>query len=72
MTYLDWLATLDEAQKPPASNQDSAAHADTAPLTFDSSAYNSPSNTYSIQKSETSADELALALYEPLAIPSKR
>jgi hypothetical protein len=117
MTYPDWLATLDEAQEPPASNQDSAAgHAYTAsstfdssiynspsstypvqhtdsstfdsstyngpsntyPLqhtdssTFDSSAYNGPSNTYSIQESETSADELALAPYEPPAIPSKR
>jgi hypothetical protein len=35
MTYPDWLASLDEAQEPPASNQDSAAgHAYTAPSTF--------------------------------------
>ncbi len=35
MTYPDWLATLDEAQEPSASNQDSAAGpAYTAPSTF--------------------------------------
>jgi hypothetical protein len=35
MTYPDWLASLDEAQEPPASNQDSAAgHAYTTPSTF--------------------------------------
>jgi hypothetical protein len=56
MTYPDWLATLDEAQEPPASNQDSAAgHAYTTPSNFDSSIYNSPSNTYPVQHTDSSA-----------------
>lgn len=129
MTYPDWLATFNEAQEPPASNQDSeysdcnpgevpeeyappfkepeysaaneeAGHVYTAPSTFtlsdfngpvdeskssagaeylhtesstfDSSTYNGPSDTYPVQQSEASADELALDSYATPAIPIKR